>query len=165
MEKPSSSPEKGGAAISKTTSSTEATTPLTRATSTTETRTTSSASKPSRSVVVAQAWDVISLLLLYRLLNSLCVRTFFQPDEYFQALEPAWDIAFGQGSGAWMTWVGTEPQNRSGRALPQPLAHCLLSVAPFSWTLRAWVNIYSRNGSTSFVLPSILCYLAWRIRL
>lgn len=56
-------------------------------------------------VAAAQVGDVLSLLLLFRFINALCVRTFFQPDEYFQALEPAWSIAFGTDSGAWMTWV------------------------------------------------------------
>ncbi|KAK4138205.1 glycosyltransferase family 22 protein [Trichocladium antarcticum] len=55
-------------------------------------------------VAAAQVQDVISLLLALRFLNALCVRTFFQPDEYFQALEPAWRIAFGRDSGAWLTW-------------------------------------------------------------
>jgi hypothetical protein len=56
-------------------------------------------------VAAAQVSDVLSLLLAFRFINALCVRTFFQPDEYFQALEPAWDIAFGANSGAWLTWV------------------------------------------------------------
>jgi phosphatidylinositol glycan class B len=56
-------------------------------------------------VAAAQVHDVLSLLLAFRFLNALCLRTFFQPDEYFQALEPAWSIAFGSGSGAWLTWV------------------------------------------------------------
>lgn len=56
-------------------------------------------------VAAAQVRDVLSLLLLFRFINALCVRTFFQPDEYFQALEPAWRIAFGSDSGAWLTWV------------------------------------------------------------
>jgi phosphatidylinositol glycan class B len=56
-------------------------------------------------VAAAQVQDVLSLLLLFRFINALCVRTFFQPDEYFQALEPAWSIAFGGDSGAWLTWV------------------------------------------------------------
>ena len=56
-------------------------------------------------VAAAQVSDVLSLLLLFRFINSLCLRTFFQPDEYFQALEPAWSIAFGTNSGAWLTWV------------------------------------------------------------
>lgn len=56
-------------------------------------------------VAAAQVADVLRLLLAFRFINSLCVRTFFQPDEYFQALEPAWSIAFGENSGAWLTWV------------------------------------------------------------
>jgi phosphatidylinositol glycan class B len=56
-------------------------------------------------VAAAQVRDVLSLLLLFRFINSLCLRTFFQPDEYFQALEPAWRMAFGSESGAWLTWV------------------------------------------------------------
>lgn len=50
---------------------------------------------------------VVGGLLALRLINTACTdRTFFQPDEYFQALEPAWNLAFGPNSGAWLTWVG-----------------------------------------------------------
>lgn len=56
-------------------------------------------------VAAAQVRDILSVLLAFRFINSLFVKTFFQPDEYFQALEPAWRMAFGEGSGAWMTWV------------------------------------------------------------
>lgn len=51
------------------------------------------------------AKDVLTFVIALRFLNALCVATFFQPDEYFQALEPAWQIAFGHESGAWITWV------------------------------------------------------------
>jgi phosphatidylinositol glycan class B len=51
---------------------------------------------------------VLLFLIAFRLVNALCVRTFFQPDEFFQSLEPAWDIVFGKESGAWITWVGTD---------------------------------------------------------
>lgn len=44
-------------------------------------------------------------IFIIRLINAFWVTTFFQPDEFFQALEPAWDLAFGSGSGAWLTWV------------------------------------------------------------
>ncbi|KAK5110751.1 hypothetical protein LTR62_005628 [Meristemomyces frigidus] len=47
---------------------------------------------------------VFLTLLLLRLLNAFVTRTFFQPDEYFQSLEPAWQLAFGSDSGAWITW-------------------------------------------------------------
>lgn len=50
-------------------------------------------------------------LVLFRCLNAISVQTFFQPDEYFQALEPAWQIAFGSDSGAWITWVSIYSTN------------------------------------------------------
>ena len=53
----------------------------------------------------AIARDILLFLIAFRILDALCVRTFFQPDEYFQSLEPAWQIAFGPESGGWITWV------------------------------------------------------------
>ncbi|RMZ78111.1 hypothetical protein DV738_g3957, partial [Chaetothyriales sp. CBS 135597] len=48
--------------------------------------------------------DVLLFLIASRIINALVLHTFFQPDEYFQALEPGWNFAFGPGSGAWITW-------------------------------------------------------------
>jgi len=56
-------------------------------------------------VNIQTAKDIWTFLLVFRVFNSFLVKTFFQPDEYFQALEPAWEMAFGEGSGAWITWV------------------------------------------------------------
>jgi Alg9-like mannosyltransferase family len=53
----------------------------------------------------ASAQDILLFLVAFRILNALTVRTFFQPDEYFQSLEPAWRMVFGEESGAWITWV------------------------------------------------------------
>ncbi|ESZ92192.1 glycosyltransferase family 22 protein [Sclerotinia borealis F-4128] len=50
------------------------------------------------------AKDIWTFLLVFRVFNSFLVKTFFQPDEYFQSLEPAWQMAFGSDSGAWLTW-------------------------------------------------------------
>lgn len=50
--------------------------------------------------------DILLFLVAFRILNALSIRTFFQPDEFYQSLEPAWAIAFGKDSGAWITWVG-----------------------------------------------------------
>ncbi|KAH7409133.1 glycosyltransferase family 22 protein [Cadophora sp. MPI-SDFR-AT-0126] len=50
------------------------------------------------------AKDAWTMLLVFRCINALAVQTFFQPDEYFQSLEPAWQMAFGPQSGAWITW-------------------------------------------------------------
>ena len=49
--------------------------------------------------------DIFIALICLRLVNALSLATFFQPDEYYQALEPAWQVAFGKDSGAWITWV------------------------------------------------------------
>lgn len=35
--------------------------------------------------------------LLYRLINSLVVRSYFSPDEYWQSLEVAHNMIFGYG--------------------------------------------------------------------
>ncbi|EXK95104.1 GPI mannosyltransferase 3 [Fusarium oxysporum f. sp. raphani 54005] len=43
-------------------------------------------------------------IIVIRLINAWWIATFFQPDEFFQSLEPAWDLAFGSRSGAWLTW-------------------------------------------------------------
>lgn len=65
-----------------------------------------------RQVAGVPTVSVFLFLIAFRLVNALTVRTFFQPDEFFQSLEPAWQIAFGTGQdnkvqGAWMTWVST----------------------------------------------------------
>lgn len=49
--------------------------------------------------------DILLFLIAFRILNALSIKTFFQPDEYFQSLEPAWQMAFGFNSGPWITWV------------------------------------------------------------
>ncbi|KAH7085012.1 Alg9-like mannosyltransferase family-domain-containing protein [Paraphoma chrysanthemicola] len=61
---------------------------------------------PTRSPTVYRdsALGVFVLLLAFRIVNALTLRTFFQPDEFFQSLEPAWQLAFGNTSNAWITW-------------------------------------------------------------
>ena len=81
--------------------------------------------------------DILLFLIAYRILNALSVSTFFQPDEYFQSLEPAWQMAFGKDNGAWITWV------RSKRVYSY-FALC--------------INWIVRNGSTDSVLRfTLLC--------
>ncbi|KAL3475688.1 Alg9-like mannosyltransferase family-domain-containing protein [Aspergillus californicus] len=48
--------------------------------------------------------NILLFLVAFRILNALTVRTFFQPDEFFQSLEPAWKVAFGENQGSWITW-------------------------------------------------------------
>ncbi|BGO94314.1 hypothetical protein NBRC10512_002763 [Rhodotorula toruloides] len=44
------------------------------------------------------------LALPLRLLSALLSRAFFQPDEYYQSLEPAYSLVFGPHAGAYETW-------------------------------------------------------------
>lgn len=48
------------------------------------------------------------LAIALRVVVSLSTRTFFQPDEYFQCLEPAHKIAFGYGQLTW-EWASSNP--------------------------------------------------------
>ena len=57
---------------------------------------------------VSVSQDILLFLVAFRILNALSIKTFFQPDEYFQSLEPAWQMAFGADSGAWITWVSKD---------------------------------------------------------
>lgn len=62
---------------------------------------------------VSVSQDILLFLLAFRILNALSIKTFFQPDEFFQSLEPAWEIAFGADSGAWITWVSKKTNKQS----------------------------------------------------
>ena len=46
--------------------------------------------------------------LVVRVLLAVCTRTFFQPDEYFQSLEPAHHFVFGYGHLTW-EWTSERP--------------------------------------------------------
>lgn len=75
--------------------------------------------KRAKQVPISQ--DVFLFLVAFRILNALSIKTFFQPDEYFQSLEPAWEIAFGANSGAWITWVSKSHSQQLLRpSLTQP---------------------------------------------
>ncbi|TKA75682.1 hypothetical protein B0A55_03173 [Friedmanniomyces simplex] len=63
---------------------------------------------PSQPVFWHHTYTVFVALLVLRLANALSVQTYFQPDEYFQSLEPAWQVAFGPDSGACITWEWRE---------------------------------------------------------
>jgi len=59
-------------------------------------------------IAAARQHDTWAVLIFVRMVNAITICTFFQPDEYYQALEPAWELAFGKDSGAWITWVCDE---------------------------------------------------------
>lgn len=66
------------------------------------------------------------LALAVRVVISLLTRTYFQPDEYFQSLEPAHHLVFGYGHLTW-EWMGSQPI----RSIFYPLVN-----VPVFWLLR-----------------------------
>ncbi|KAL4936359.1 hypothetical protein BDV06DRAFT_205224 [Aspergillus oleicola] len=110
--------------------------------------------------------NILLFLIGFRLLNALTVRTFFQPDEFFQSLEPAWRIAFGEGQGPWITWEW-EHQLRS--SLHPLIFAAIYSVADFvARTLaltpasRADILI-AAPGITQAVIAAIGDFYTWKL--
>ncbi|KAM7183467.1 GPI mannosyltransferase [Naviculisporaceae sp. PSN 640] len=127
---------------------------------------TAARTEPHREVLSAQVKDVLTLLLVFRFLNALCVRTFFQPDEYFQALEPAWKIAFGGESGAWLTWEW-EHQLRSSLhpaifGIAYKAAHTLMSALLFPPQLESFVLVVLPKVVQS-VFAALGDFYTWRL--
>jgi phosphatidylinositol glycan class B len=82
----------------------------------------------------------LALAFAVRISIALITRTFFQPDEYFQALEPAHFLVFGYGD---LTWEWTsEPPIRS-------ILYPALNV-PIYWVLK------TLNLDQTFLLVSRL---------
>ena len=67
------------------------------------------------------------LAVTVRILVALLTRTSFQPDEFFQALEPAHELVFGYGHLTW-EWLTPNPI----RSILYPLLN-----VPVYWILRA----------------------------
>jgi phosphatidylinositol glycan class B len=87
-----------------------------------------------------------------RILIALSTRTFFQPDEYFQSLEPAHHLVFGYGHLTW-EWLA-----------PTPIRSILYPVlnVPIYWLLKKsgaadlgvlgnWLLV----GTCSFLIPKV----------
>lgn len=81
--------------------------------------------------------DILLFLVAFRIVNALSITTFFQPDEFFQSLEPAWEIAFGEKSGAWITWV-------SG--------------------VNAFIKTHALKVKSGMETPASICYTSFHIR-
>ncbi|TFK76245.1 glycosyltransferase family 22 protein [Pluteus cervinus] len=71
--------------------------------------------------------SVVQVALIVRVLIAIFTRTFFQPDEYFQALEPAHHLVFGYGHLTW-EWRVSNPI----RSIVYPSLN-----GPVFWALKA----------------------------
>ena len=50
---------------------------------------------------VLSSYKLFAFIFIFRLANSFAIETFFQADEFFQALEPAHHFVYGYG---YLTW-------------------------------------------------------------
>ncbi|KAK4165432.1 family 22 putative glycosyltransferase [Cladorrhinum sp. PSN259] len=117
-------------------------------------------------VAAAQVGDIISVLLAFRFVNAISLRTFFQPDEYFQALEPAWNIAFGKESGAWLTWEW-QYQLRSSLhpvmfGLAYKAAESLMSLLHLFTPFKAWMLVVLPSALQS-VFAALGDFYTWKL--
>ncbi|KAI4157907.1 MAG: hypothetical protein LQ342_007912 [Letrouitia transgressa] len=121
-----------------------------------------------RAKEAATSQDVFLFLVAFRILNALSIKTFFQPDEFFQSLEPAWQIAFGDHSGVWITWLQEwENQLRSAIhptifALVYWLSSCLSNLLQLSPHIRAEL-LLAAPKATQAVFAAIGDYYTWKL--
>ena len=81
------------------------------------------------------------LALVIRVVIALATRTFFQPDEFFQALEPAHYLVFGYGDLTW-EWTSKPPI--------RTILYPALNI-PIYWLLKVF-----RLDGTSLLVRSFL---------
>jgi hypothetical protein len=78
--------------------------------------------------------------LLVRIIIALCTSTVFQPDEYFQALEPAYHLVFGYGHLTW-EWLAPQPiRSILYPSLNVPL-YSLVKFTGWDWLLVRHIRI------------------------
>ncbi|KAJ6597114.1 glycosyltransferase family 22 protein [Mycena vulgaris] len=106
---------------------------------------------------------VVRTALLVRILIAVCTSTVFQPDEYFQSLEPAHHLVFGYGHLTW-EWLSPRPiRSILYPALNVPI-YWLLKVTGLETlgTLGDWLIIGGPrilHGSLASLTDIFLCSL------
>ncbi|KAI5801489.1 Alg9-like mannosyltransferase family-domain-containing protein [Peziza echinospora] len=88
-------------------------------------------------------------VLSIRIVNAVSVRTFFQPDEYYQALEPAWRLIFGDG---WVTWEWLEKL----RSIAHPMLFAMLYKATNELLDLFKITNFVTRGEVLNVAPRLL---------
>ncbi|KAL2861641.1 Alg9-like mannosyltransferase family-domain-containing protein [Aspergillus pseudodeflectus] len=110
--------------------------------------------------------NILLFLIAFRLVNALTVRTFFQPDEFFQSLEPAWKIAFGESQGPWITWEWKHQLRSSLHPLifaaVYTVADLVARALGLSPALRADLLI-AAPGVTQAVIAAVGDYYTWKL--
>lgn len=112
-----------------------------------------------------------TLALGCRVLIALCTKTFFQPDEYYQALEPAYHAVFGYGHLTW-EWLAPQPiRSIIYPAINIPVYWILkITTLADAGRLGDWLMVRGTlhgNDTRRMLTPHIGCLpenIAWRSR-
>lgn len=115
--------------------------------------------------------------LVIRLFNAFTIRTFFQPDEYFQALEPAHNMVFGYG---YITWEWNQrlrsalhPLIYAGgyvlmsKVLPPSMEMWAVEIAPkfVGAVIAALGDTYTYRFAASYTQENRIAQIAWLLSL
>ncbi|KAI9701308.1 MAG: glycosylphosphatidylinositol anchor biosynthesis [Bogoriella megaspora] len=114
----------------------------------------------------AQAKDVFWLLICFRVANALSLSTFFQPDEYFQSLEPAWAMVFGPESGTWKTWEWHYQLRSSLHPVLFAIAYHLASILSYAVDLSPPLNaelLVATPKVIQGVIAAFMDYYTWKL--
>ncbi|KAF2461607.1 Alg9-like mannosyltransferase family-domain-containing protein [Lineolata rhizophorae] len=109
------------------------------------------------------------LLVGFRLLNTLTLRTFFQPDEFFQSLEPAWQAAFGSlgtRRGAWITWEWTYQLRSSIHPLLFSGVYCVADLIAKTVDVEPGLRadlLVAAPKILQAVIAALLDFATWRL--
>lgn len=87
---------------------------------------------------------LFGFILIYRVLNVLILETQFDPDEYWQTLEPSYCIAFSTGNNCELTWEWTRRREPGSK-----------NITGFLWLDDA---LYGPVRSYVPLLPTIILY-------
>lgn len=97
----------------------------------------------------ASTLRVLLALIALRLANAFLIQTFFQPDEYYQSLEPAWQIAFGDDSGALVTWVCHWHDHSRAVLMIRKGMEAAITVISAPLSLRRSLQVGCRSGDAA----------------
>ncbi|KAI9767564.1 MAG: hypothetical protein M1840_005601 [Geoglossum simile] len=120
----------------------------------------------NRAIGTLSSQNVLLFIVALRIVNALSMQTFFQPDEYFQSLEPAWQIVFGEESGAWITWEWKHRLRSSIHPAAFAAVYCISSNLASLLGLSTWARaelLLAAPKVAQAVIAALGDYYTWKL--
>lgn len=96
-----------------------------------------------------------TVIFCIRLANALSITTFFQPDEYYQALEPAHNFVFGYG---YITWEWKEHLRASFHPLIYSMGYFLTRFLPHKYEQKLVLLVPKITGAALATVAETCLY-------